>query len=291
MDLSLIDFLGVTGCRGCVMMEIVLILLAPIVGGLMYGLERVIKARMQNRQGPPILQPFYDAVKFFLKESFYVNRLHIVLGLGHFVTLWITIGYIIMGGSLLYVIFLHLISSVLIIFAGFSVRSVYSHIGANRELLSMVAYEPIFILMAVAFFLHGGSFSIDVIRTNEPQILPLFLLFIAFLFTIPLKLKKSPFDANEAHQEIVGGVEIEYSGMFYEIIYTAKWLEYVFIYLLLILFAGNNIPLAMVLVGVVFVVINLVDNATARVTIGDTVRINLTIGVVLGAINIIGLVA
>jgi len=272
------------------MMEILFIALAPIVGGLIYGLERVVKARMQNRQGPPILQPFYDAVKFFIKESFYVNRLHIVLGLGHFITLWITIGYIIMGGSLLYVIFLHLLSSVLIIFAGFSVRSVYSHIGANRELLSMVAYEPIFILMAVAFFVQGGSFSIDVIRTNEAQILPLFLVFIAFLFTIPLKLKKSPFDANEAHQEIVGGVEIEYSGIFYEIIYSAKWLEYVFIYLLLILFAGNSVVLAMVLVGVVFVVSNLIDNATARVKISDTIRINLTVGLVLCGVNIIGLV-
>ncbi|MBN2823945.1 MAG: NADH-quinone oxidoreductase subunit H, partial [Campylobacterales bacterium] len=42
------------------MMEIVLIILAPIFGGLIYGAERVLKARMQNRQGPPLLQPFYD---------------------------------------------------------------------------------------------------------------------------------------------------------------------------------------------------------------------------------------
>jgi len=271
------------------MMELLLILLAPLIGGLIYGLERVVKARMQNRIGPPLLQPFYDMFKFFLKESFFVNRLHIVLGLGHFITLWVVIGYIIMGGSLLYAIFLHLLSSIFIILAGFSVRSVYSHIGANRELLSMLAYEPIFIFMAVAFYLQNGSFEIDTIRASQPQILSLGLIMIAFLLTIPLKLKKSPFDMSEAHQEIVGGVEIEYSGLFYEIIYTAKWLEYVFVYLLLILFAGNSWLLALILFVVVFIAINLVDNATARLKVADMIKINLIGGIGLCVVNILGL--
>ncbi|MBL7721530.1 MAG: NADH-quinone oxidoreductase subunit H, partial [Chitinophagaceae bacterium] len=39
---------------------ILLIILAPLIGGLVYGLERIIKARMQRRIGPPVLQPFYD---------------------------------------------------------------------------------------------------------------------------------------------------------------------------------------------------------------------------------------
>ena len=34
------------------------ILLAPVLGGLMEGLDRVVSARMQGRQGPPHLQPF-----------------------------------------------------------------------------------------------------------------------------------------------------------------------------------------------------------------------------------------
>jgi ech hydrogenase subunit B len=268
------------------MIEIILITLAPLLGGLIYGLERVIKARMQNRQGPPLLQPFYDMFKFFLKESFFVNRVHIVLGFAHFITLWIVVGYIIIGGSLLYAIFLHLLSSIFIILAGFSVRSVYSHIGANRELLSMIAYEPIFIFMAVAFYLQNGSFEINTIRTHPSQIFDLGLIFIAFLMTIPLKLKKSPFDAHEAHQEIVGGVEIEYSGVFYEIIYTAKWLEYIFVYLLLILFAGDNLLLALLLSVSVFIVINLVDNATARIKIASMIKINLIFGLGLSLLNL-----
>ena len=53
-------------------MEYILILLVPIFGGLIYGLERVVKARMQNRVGPPLLQPFYDMYKLLGKEPFMI---------------------------------------------------------------------------------------------------------------------------------------------------------------------------------------------------------------------------
>jgi ech hydrogenase subunit B len=102
-------------------------------------------------------------------------------------------------------------------------------------------------------------------------------------------LKKSTFDAEEAHQEIVGGVEVEFSGVFFEFLYMAKWLEYVFIYSLLMLFAGNSILLGAVLFVVVFLLVNLVDNSTARVKINHLIKIVLSIGLTLGMLNLIGL--
>ena len=271
------------------MIEILLILLAPIFGGLIYGFERVVRARMQNRQGPPILQPFYDMFKLIDKQAFIINPYHTILGMMHFFTLWAVVAFVILGQNLLYIIFLHLLSSIFLILAGFSVKSIYSHIGSNRELLSIIAYEPILILVAVAFFLQNGSFDISVIRENSPEILSLSLLFIAFLLVIPIKLKKSPFDAVEAHQEIVGGVEIEFSGVFFEFLYMAKWLEYVFIYSLLILFAGDNIILAIILFLAVFLLVNLVDNSTARIKMNHLIKIVLGIGLTLGFLNLIGL--
>lgn len=271
------------------MIKWTIILLAPILGGILQGAMRILRARMQNRIGPPLLQPFYDMVKFFRKEGLMVNRLHIVFGIAHLLTLWIVVGYIVMGGNLLYAVFLHLLSAIFIILAGFSVRSVYSHIGANRELLSMLAYEPILILMAVAFYLQNGSYEIAFIRERDSQIVSLIAIFIAYLVIIPVKLKLSPFDASEAHQEIVGGVEVEYSGLFYEIIYTAKWLEYIFVYLLLMLFAGNSFLMALTLFVVVFVGSNVVDNATARIKISDMIKITTVLALGLALANIIKL--
>lgn len=271
------------------MIEIVLILLAPIIGGFIYGFERVVRARMQNRQGPPLLQPFYDMWKLIGKQAFIVNPYHSILGIMHFFTLWVVVAFIILGENLLYIIFLHLLSSIFLILAGFSVKSIYSHIGANRELLAMIAYEPILIMLAVGFFMINGSFDISVIRENSSSFVVLFPLFLAFLMVIPIKLKKSPFDATEAHQEIVGGVEVEFSGVFFEFLYMAKWLEYIFVYSLLLLFAGNNFLFATLLSLLTFLLVNLVDNSTARIKMNHLIKIVLTIGLTLGMLNLVGL--
>ncbi|MBU1658928.1 NADH-quinone oxidoreductase subunit H [bacterium] len=271
------------------MIEILLIVCAPLIGGLIYGLERKMRARMQNRQGPPLLQPFYDMWKLIDKQAFIINPYHTILGMMHFISLWMVVAFIILGENLLYVIFLHLLSSIFLILAGFSVKSIYSHIGSNRELLAILAYEPILIMLGVGFFILNGSFDISVIRENSPALASLFLLFLAFLMLIPIKLKKSPFDASEAHQEIVGGVEIEFSGVFFEFLYMAKWLEYIFIYLLLMLFAGDNILLGTGLFAIVFFLVNLVDNATARIKMSHLLKIVLGIGLTLGMCNLIGL--
>jgi ech hydrogenase subunit B len=271
------------------MIEVLLILSAPFIGGLLYGIERVVKARMQNRIGPPILQPFYDMYKLIGKKPIMVNNRHIILGILHFITLWIAVGLIIAGVNLLYVIFIHLFSSVFLVLAGFSVRSPFSHIGANRELMSIVAYEPILIFIAAGFYMINHTFDISVIRSSEPALFSLLFLFLAFLLIIPIKLKKSPFDAAEAHQEIVGGVEIEYSGVFFEFLYMAKWVEYIFIYLLLALFAGNSFILSFILVGVVFIIINLIDNATARIRVDHLIKIVLTLGIVFAMIDLVRL--
>ena len=144
-------------------MEYLLILLVPIFGGLLYGVERVVKARMQNRIGPPILQPFYDMGKLFDKETFMVNNYHIIFAIMYLLTLWVAVGLMILGDNMLYVIFIHLLASIFFVLSGYSVNSTYSHIGSNRELLSIVAYEPILILIAVGFYIQNGTFSIAMI--------------------------------------------------------------------------------------------------------------------------------
>ena len=48
-------------------------ILAPIVGCLLAGLDRIISARMQGRVGPPLLQPYYDVRKLIAKDNVSVS--------------------------------------------------------------------------------------------------------------------------------------------------------------------------------------------------------------------------
>ena len=43
--------------------SLVLALATPLMGGVLAGVDRKLTARMQERVGPPLLQPFYDVIK------------------------------------------------------------------------------------------------------------------------------------------------------------------------------------------------------------------------------------
>ena len=46
-----------------VISAVLYLILAPFAGALLAGIDRKITARMQGRQGPPLLQPLYDVSK------------------------------------------------------------------------------------------------------------------------------------------------------------------------------------------------------------------------------------
>ena len=264
-----------------------LTLLSPLIGGLVYGFERIVRARMQGRVGPPLLQPFYDFFKLMEKRSLIVHSFHAFMGVMYLIGTWFSLYVLLSGGDLLIAVFFHLLSLAFLVVGGFSVRSPYSVLGSMRELLHMVAAEPIFVLAAVGLYLVCGSFQVsELLYTCKLPVLYLPLLFIALLLSLPGLLKKSPFDVAEAHQEIIGGPEIEYSGKFYEAIYTAKWIEYVYAFFFVFLFAGSSYLLGALLVLVSFFLVNLIDNATARFNFRQMVAFHWYVLVPLAVVNL-----
>ena len=270
------------------MMNIILTIFAPIIGGFVYGIERIIKARMQSRMGPPLLQPFYDFFKLMDKRPMMIHSFHALMGIMYFVAEWFALAVLLLGNDLLIAVFFHVIAVLALVIGASSVRSSYSVLGALRELMHMISYEPLMILMVVSFYLVVGSFDIkDILNYKGYPILELPLVFIAFLLTIPMLLQKSPFDVAEAHQEIIGGPEIEYSGPFYEALYTGKWIEYIYVFTFVFLFGGNHYWLGALLVIIAFLFVNLLDNSTARLDFRRMVKFAWIILIPSAALNVI----
>ncbi len=142
------------------LMVILYIILAPFIGGLIAGVDRRISARMQSRYGPPILQPFYDIFKLMNKSSIAVNpqqRLYIIC----FIVFVIISGAIFFGGGdLLLAIFALTLASIFLIIAAYSTFSPYAYIGAEREMLQIMAYEPMVILTTVGMYMVTKSFNV-----------------------------------------------------------------------------------------------------------------------------------
>ncbi len=220
------------------------VLLAPLVGGLLAGIDRKVSARFQGRYGPPVLQPFYDAFKLFQKEKIIVNKFqdfNIVL----FLLFTIFSGALFFAGAdLLLTIFSLALAGTFFVLGGFCVGSPYSHLGAEREIIQQVAYEPMIILVAIGMYQVTGSFKVSVIAQYElPLILYLPGVFAGFLYILTIKFRKSPFDlsmSHHAHQEIVRGLTTEFSGSTLALIEIAHWYENVLLLGMVYLFFGFN---------------------------------------------------
>src|SRR5512147_2935717 len=133
---------------------------APILGGLLAGWDRRISARMQSRQGPPILQPFYDVLKLCHKEAIVVRRSQNFY-VFFFLLLVIFTGALFFAGSdLLLVVFALTLAAIFLVLGAYKASSPYSFIGAERELIQMMAYEPMVLLTAIGMYMAAGSFQV-----------------------------------------------------------------------------------------------------------------------------------
>ncbi|HYF94898.1 MAG TPA: NADH-quinone oxidoreductase subunit H [Symbiobacteriaceae bacterium] len=194
-----------------------LLLLAPLYAGL----TRKLRARLQNRQGPPILQPYFDLFKLLGKEERRVSADWIFRGAPALVLtgalaagLFLPMAFAAplgAAGDGLVVIYLLTLSSVGTVLAGLASRSPFASAGASREVMLLLVVEPV---LAAAFFTLG-------VRENALAVAGAGALTwapstafaaLAALAVLQAESAKLPFDIAEAETELMGGPCIEYSG-------------------------------------------------------------------------------
>jgi ech hydrogenase subunit B len=268
--------------------------LAPVVGCLLAGADRIVSARMQGRVGPPLLQPYYDVRKLLGKEDVSVSGVDGLYMTCALVFTAFSGGFFFSGGNLLMSAFLITMAALFFIIAAYSSRSPFAEIGAGRESLQVMAYEPMVILMAVAFYLATGTFQVaGVFDLSHPIICTIWLAFIGFLFILTIKLRKSPFDlssSHHAHQELVKGVTTEMSGRTLAKVEVMHWCETVLFLGWTGMFFVWGGPTTLI-VGVVFALLAwfleiLIDNNFARVKWQAMLKSAWIVALVCGGVNI-----
>jgi formate hydrogenlyase subunit 4 len=225
----------------------VVILFGGTILGMVYkGLDRKLAAQMQGRIGPPIRQPFFDVIKLMVKENIIPDHavawLYNLMPVASLVAVATLLLYIPLGGfapllggygDLILILYLLAVPSLAMMVGGFSAGSPYATVGAQREMVMMMAYEfPLAIALvslawrASAMLPGQAVFSLSVLSANPLWgavgplgVIGLLLLLGALLIVTPAELAKIPFDIPEAETEIAGGLLAEYSGrnlaMFY----------------------------------------------------------------------------
>ena len=255
---------------GLILTAIVALALAPVAGGLIFGLDRVLTARLQARIGPPVLQPFYDVFKLFGKSPMVVNPWQVFCAYVVLISSALAVLLFFLQGDLLLIFFVLTVGAVFQVIGAMSVPSPYSQIGAQRELIQMLTYEPLLILAFVGIAMKTGSFNIAAVYALDVPLLPsLPLFYLAMCTALTIKLRKSPFDisaSHHGHQEVVSGVRTEYSGPHLALLEVAHWLDVILILGICSLFWSSSVLGMAILLLLTYVAEILLDNITARLT-------------------------
>ncbi|MCF0129693.1 MAG: NADH-quinone oxidoreductase subunit H [Pseudobutyrivibrio sp.] len=274
---------------------IAFIVFAPFVGGLLDGIDRKLTARMQGRKGPSILQPFYDISKLNIKEFLSVNpsQMLMIMSYSFFVILT---GAMFYGGFDILLCFFSLSTAAMfLIMASTSTHTPYTTIGSSRELMQMMAYEPMVLITAVGLYLAAGSFNVYDIVTGPVSVIKYLPgIFAGFVFILTIKFRKSPFDlstSHHAHQEIVKGVTTEMVGIEYALTIVTEWYENVFLYGVVAIFIINSNPVSWIVAAIVIVLVFfleiLIDNTSARVKWQLMLKLAWGVTIVCGGVNLL----
>ena len=263
------------------------------LGGLISGLDRILTARLQARIGPPVLQPFFDVMKLLSKEKMAVNVWQAFCAYCYLVATAISLILFFLQSDLLLILFIQAVGAIFLVVGALSSTSPYSQVGAHRELLQILTYEPLLVLIVVGIYLETGSFKISAIYNwHEPLLLKLPFLFLALGYALTIKLRKSPFDlstSHHAHQELVKGLLTDYSGPFLALIEVGHWYEIMLILGLCSLFWATSWLGVITIVSVTYMLELIIDNVSARMNWRWMLGYVWAMGLTLSLVNLIWL--
>lgn len=264
-----------------------------LVGGLLAGLDRKISAHMQGRKGPPVTQAFYDVIKLLGKERMAVNAMQDVYCAGFVIFMAAAVVMLFTQQDLLMLVFVMAFGSISLIMGALSVRSPYSRVGGQREIIQLMAAEPVIILVAVGVYLTNGSFLVsNILLEKQPLLLSMPLLFIALLVVLTIKLRKSPFDfstSHHGHQELIKGLTMEFSGFQLAMFDIGEWLETVLLLGLIALFWAQPLWVGVIIAVITWLLEIVIDNISARTTWSWMLKVVAVLGLGLSTANIIWL--
>ena len=272
---------------------VLVLLLAPLAQGVL----RKVTARVQSRQGPPLWQPYFDLLKLLGKEDIEsgetprMQRFAAYLSLAAMLTVacLVPMGFTApmnSAGDVILLIYLLTFCGVCTLLAGLAAGSTYSLVGISREMMSMIALEPLFAIALIVGAVHAGSFRLNAVLSGSVyagQGLPIsgLLMLVVMLVSFQAFVQRVPFDISEAETELMEGPLMEYSGpklALFKYAQMGKLIVYSGLFVALFIPWGSNLmfPLGWLVfwakVAVLVLFVTLIAATHARYRIDQAIR-------------------
>ncbi len=231
---------------------LLLLLAAPLFSGFV----RLMRAKVQSRKGPPLLQNYLDIAKLMKRQQIVSEQAGWIFQVTPYLSMasMLLVALIVpvlavfsplgKAGDLILVIYLFALPRFFISLAGLDSGSTFAGIAARRELFIAALIEPVLILVVFVMALLAGSTNLGTISfqvaTGEFHFSMAYWLSLAsFAFGTYVEMGKLPFDLAEAEQELQEGPLSEYSGRSLALL---KWAIYLKQLVLVALFLALFLP-------------------------------------------------
>jgi formate hydrogenlyase subunit 4 len=238
--------------------QLVIVLLgAPLVAGVV----KKLKARLQNRRGPRLLQPYSDLVKLLKKEvilsssSSWLFRATPYIAFTSTLVVALIIPTVFVPvplhwiGDIITVVYLFALGRFFVALAGLDTSSAFGGLGSSREMSIASIIEPAMMLAIVASAVTAGSTNLSTIvesLTTTPVSLihPAHILAFVGLFIVTIaETGRIPVDNPATHLELTmihEAMILEYSGRHLAFI---EWASQMKLFLFLALLSNMFFPI------------------------------------------------
>jgi formate hydrogenlyase subunit 4 len=231
---------------------------------LLTGLVRVVKARLQRRRGPPLLQPYRDLARLARKEAIVADSASWLFRMAPylvFAATWVAAALIpTFATGLLFSWSADLIAIVALLgsarfflaLAGLDVGTSFGGLGASREAMFASLAEPAMIVIVFSLALIAGSTQLSTVAAAMTSgvglRVTLGMALIALLIVAVAENGRIPVDNPATHLELTMVHEamiLEYSGRHLAVIELASMLKLVlYVSLIICVFAPWGIAIA-----------------------------------------------
>jgi formate hydrogenlyase subunit 4 len=237
-----------------IILEVFQALLALLLAPGLVGLVRWMKARLQNRLGAPVWQPYFELKKLFGKEVIVSTNASWLFRFAPFLvfasTVSVTLLIPLIGvplpfdptGDLILVVYLLLVGTFFLSLAGLDPATAFGGMGASREMTVAAIAEPTIAVAIFGLAISAGSTNLSQIvaatlANPGVTISPGHILAFAALFIVTLAdTGRLPGDNPSTHLELTmihEAMILEYSGRYLALVEWASWLKLLIFFTLL----------------------------------------------------------
>ena len=228
-----------------ILLQIGQMLLVVALAPLLSGYVRKLKARLQRRQGPPLLQSYRDLLKLLRKEAVLADNASWLFRAAPYLILaatWTAASLvptfatglpISKSADLLVIVALLGSARFFMALAGLDIGTSFGGIGSSREVMIASLAEPALIIVAFTLALIAGSTQLSVIAafmsSGEAGLrVSLALALVALIIVALAENARIPVDNPATHLELTmvhEAMVLEYSGRHLAVIELASALK------------------------------------------------------------------